>query len=204
MKKREEQIDIIIKTEWLMFQGVQNIGGRASCQDDCETFQIMRLSQYTNWSDEMLDCWHPFLLQCFGDGRNLVMEKYARMMEYTDTAYYDRMLASSLPKVPRQNYQLVNQIVERLVAWEQDFANQYPKLAGKGRPVTAEGDASGFTSMETYARGELLTFPTELLELYLAYIKELTAAGKNLSLMIEDTMVKLYGYASIAEAENSI
>ena len=55
--------------------------------------------------------------------------------------------------------------------------------------------------METYARGELLTYPTSLLQLYLDYIKELQAEGKSLSVMIEDTMVRLYGYNSIEDAE---
>ena len=92
----------------------------------------------------------------------------------------------------------------QLVSWEQEFAQRYPKLAARSRPVTAEGDASGFTSMETYARGELLTYPAPLLRLYLDYVKALAAEGKSLSVMIEDTMVKLYGYESIEEAENSL
>jgi len=200
-KQLQIQIEEIISIEWDMFQEVQNIGGRASCQDDFETFHIMRQSQYANWSAEMLACYLPFLRECREEGRNLVTEKYARMMEYTDTAYYDRVLAPALPRVPRLNYRLVNLIVQKLIAWEQEFAAQYPNLAGKSRPVTADGDASGFTSMETYSRGELLTYPTELLELYAAYIDDLEASGKSLSLMIEDTMVKLYGYESVEDAE---
>lgn len=195
------QIERIIKLEWDMFQEVKNIGGRASCQNDFETFEIMRRSQYSNWTPEMRVCWLNFLNECRNDGRNPVMEKYARMMEYTDTAYYDRGLAPALPKVPHGNYLLVNKITDRLVLWEKDFAACYPNLAGKSRPVTADGDASGFTSMETYARGELLTYPAELLELYLAYTDKLAAEGKSLSIMIEDTMVKLYGYKSIDDAE---
>jgi len=39
------------------------------------------------------------------------------------------------------------------------------------------------------------------LELYAAYLKELRAQGKSLSVMIQETMVGLYGYKSIGEAE---
>ena len=37
------------------FDKVENQGGRASCQDDYETFSIMRKSQYMLWSREMLE-----------------------------------------------------------------------------------------------------------------------------------------------------
>ena len=57
--------------------------------------------------------------------------------------------------------------------------------------------------METYARGEFETYPTELLQLYADYVENLKSTGKSMSLMIQDTMVKLYGYSSIEEAEAS-
>ena len=53
-EQRHGMIEEIIKTEWDMFQHVNNIGGRASCQDDWETFHIMRTSQYENWTDDLL------------------------------------------------------------------------------------------------------------------------------------------------------
>lgn len=201
MINKQLSISEIISIEWDMFQQVQNIGGRAECQDDPETFQIMRRSQYENWSDAMIESYLDYLRQCLDRGRNLVTEKYARMMEYTDTRYYDEYLAPALPTVPNINYRLVNQIVEQQIAWEQDFVVKYPRLAARSRPVTSEADADGFTSVETYARGELLTHPTSLLQLYLDYVQELKAEGKSLSVMIEDTMVRLYGYNSIEDAE---
>lgn len=204
MLNKQLQIDEIIAIEWNMFQQVQNIGGRADCQDDRQTFQIMRRSQYDNWSDAMLSCYLDYLRSCRDSGRNLLTEKYARMMEFTDTQYYDEYLAPAMPAVPHVNYRLINQIVEQLISWEKDFVREYPKLAGRSRPVTADFDAQGFTSVETYARGELLTYPTRLLQLYLDYVNELKVQGRSLSMMIEDTMVKLYGYKSIEEAEAQI
>ena len=41
---REELTDGIVAAEWFMFDKVNNIGGRADCQDDLETFSIMRRS----------------------------------------------------------------------------------------------------------------------------------------------------------------
>ena len=76
---RQKTIETIIRTEWDMFQQTDNIGGRASCQDDPETFYIMRASQYENWTDSMLSCWTSFLEKSKNEGRNLVTEKYGRM-----------------------------------------------------------------------------------------------------------------------------
>lgn len=201
---RRDAIEEIIKTEWDMFQQTTNLGGRASCQNDPETFYIMRTSQYENWNDEMLACWLDFARKCKNEGRNLVTEKYGRMMQFTDLHYYNKYLKDAFPTVSQRCYRLINSIVPQLIDWEQEFASRWPKLAGAGRPITSEGDASGFTSMETYARGELETYPEELLELYAAHVAALKAEGKSLSTMIQQTMVTYYGYGSIDEAEASI
>ena len=45
----------IAKMEFEAFDKVQNEGGRANCQDDWETFSIMRVSQYLTWNVPMLE-----------------------------------------------------------------------------------------------------------------------------------------------------
>ena len=125
-------------------------------------------------------------------------------MEYTDPHYYHEYVADHMPYVPEKNYRLIDEIVEIMVDWGKELAKRYPKLSGAGRPITADGDSTGYTSQETYERGELATYPTELLELYAAYLKELKAQGRSLAVMIQETMVRLYGYKSIDEAEASL
>ena len=39
-------IQQIVDIEWAFFDQVQNIGGRADCQDDYPTFLIMRKRQF--------------------------------------------------------------------------------------------------------------------------------------------------------------
>lgn len=202
--KKQELLDEIIGIEWDMFQHTNNIGGRASCQDDPETFYIMRAAQYANWTGAMLECWAGFIKQCAREGRNLVAEKYGRMMQFTDLHYFNKHIAPYIPAVPQGNYRLINAIVKAQIGWESEFSLRYPKLSRAGRPITSEGDLSGFTSMETYSRGELETYPTELLELYAAYVEQLQAEGRSLSIMIQQTTVELYGYSSIEEAEASL
>ena len=198
------QIEQIIDMEWDMFQHTENIGGRASCQDDFETFYIMRRTQYESWREDMVALYLDFAAACQRDGRNLVMEKYANMMQYTDLHYYNKHLKPYLPETPAASWPLINKIVKAMIAWELEFAELYPKLAGASRPITSDYDKYGFTSLETYASGELETYPVELLKLYADYVDELQASGKSLSLLNQEVMVKLYGYDSIEAAEASL
>ena len=198
------KIEEIIKIEWQMFQNVDNLGGRADCQDDFETFYIMRRSQYDNWTAEMVDAYSDFAARSQEEGRNLVSEKYARMMAYTDLHYFNKHLRDKLPAVPAKNFRLINKIVERLICWEEEMARRYPKLAGTARPIRSSEDKYGFTSMETYARGELETYPQELLSLYAEYVYKLQEAGLSLSQKNLNTMVAMYGYKNIEEAEGAI
>ena len=52
MERRELERQIVEK-EWLMFQQVQGVNGRAACQDDWTTFLIMRLSQFEGWDTDV-------------------------------------------------------------------------------------------------------------------------------------------------------
>ena len=97
MEEREALIDEVIEREWEQFQYVQNEGGRASCQDDHETFVIMRKSQFMNWTQELLESYRQDLIEAEAAHWNLLTEKYARMMESTAPERYAE-LADILPK----------------------------------------------------------------------------------------------------------
>ena len=45
--------DDIVKLEWDFFQHVQHIEGRASCQDDFETFYLQRKSQFDAFDQDV-------------------------------------------------------------------------------------------------------------------------------------------------------
>ena len=79
--KKEEIIAKIIVIEWKMFQDVPNIGGTAPCQEERQTFEIMRLSQAASWSEAALESYLDDLTEAQKQERNLMTEKYARMME---------------------------------------------------------------------------------------------------------------------------
>ena len=41
--------------EWDMFSSVNNIGGKADCQNDRDQFSVMREASYATWTSEMLE-----------------------------------------------------------------------------------------------------------------------------------------------------
>jgi hypothetical protein len=151
---REDMIDSIVEAEWKMFQDVPNIGGRAACQDDLKTFRIMRAGQSASWSDAMLESYLDDLNDAKRSGRNLLTEKYARMMRSTSPSEYAR-IEHLLQPIDPEAIELIDQIVKIVLEWEQELLEKYPYIVKRGRPLFSREDSIGVTSMETYLRGEL-------------------------------------------------
>ncbi len=53
-----------------IFDKVENEGGRASCQDNWDTFSKMRRSQYMAWPLPLLESWKSDLVRANEEGRN--------------------------------------------------------------------------------------------------------------------------------------
>jgi len=194
----DELVRKIIELEWEMFTRVQNKGGRASCQDDPDTFRIMRRSQFDAWDAGTRKSYMADLQTAQSDGRNLLTEKYAYMMQDTDPAAFGRIRAL-LPVIPGRKKVMIANIVNKHVLWQEEFGRGYPLLAKAGRPV--RGKANGTTSSETYLRGELGTYSENTLCAYWGHIQALEWAGQNIVFMIMENMVRLYGYSSLDDAE---
>ena len=199
----EPTTDKIIEIEWEMFGAVQNRGGRADCQDDPETFRIMRSSQLDAWNEAMRISYLNDLEQAREAGRNPLAEKYAYMMEHTFPAEYEA-IKGHLPPVSSEAKLLIERITMTQVRWLEDFAARYPYVAGNGRPIHSGEDSIYGTSFETYLRGELATYSLATLREYDAYVSSLLAEGKNLNEMILRNTSDAYGYASLEEAEKHL
>lgn len=194
-------INEIAALEWEDFQNVNNAGGRAACQDDKRTFEINRKSQFMAWNEPTLRSYLADLKAARAKGRNLLMEKYARMMARTHPEEYKK-LEPQLPTVSKEARALVDGIVYAQTSWQREFASSYPKLASRGRPVqSGDGDAAWLTSFETYLGGELLTYSIETLGLYATHIAMLKQQSVNMSLVSMEYMVKLSGFDSLEQAE---
>ena len=133
---KDELINRIIETEWSMFDEVNNEGGRAACQDDEWTFYAMRYSQHNAFSVEMLESYEQDIMDAVQKGRNLLTEKYAYMMEYTDPAYFEKNLRKHLPQVSAGKEEIVARAANLSIKFQQDFEKKYPAFAKAGRPLT--------------------------------------------------------------------
>lgn len=191
----------IIETEWTQFDKVQNRGGRAACQDDWKTFAVMRSSQFQVWTQALLESYRKDLRSAQKEGRNLLWEKYARMMEHTAPSEYEA-LKDTLPVLSLEKLYLSDLICAAHVLWQEELAEQYPRLTGHGRPIRKENDGPGITSFETYLRGELLTYSVESLRLYAAFVDKSKKERVNLCEQVLRNTVQQYGFSTLEEAES--
>ena len=203
MESMEELVDAVVMLEWKAFDKVKNVGGRAGCQDDWETFQIMRKSQYLTWNRTMLIQYRLDFEAANMAGRNLISEKYARMMESTVPEEY-KAIEKELPVIPKEKKAIMESILSIQVQWMEEFAARYPGLAKKARIIHTSEDKPWDTSYETYLRGELSTYSDAMLELYGRFIVEIAKNEQNLAKMIMMNTVKMYGYESLEEAHRKL
>ena len=201
MSRKDHLIEKIVNLEWEMFQNVKGIGGRASCQDDYATFEINRAGQAQSWSETALASYLEDLERAKCQDRNLLSEKYARMMASTSKAEYES-IKHLLPPLEEGVLPLVEKIVDIVLEWEQEMMKKYPNVIQRGRPIRSFQDAPNVTSLETYLRGELLTYSKKTLDHLYENYDQLRTAGTNGSEMILEHMVERFGYASLEEANS--
>lgn len=198
--RKEEVTEQIVALEWRQFQQVQNEGGRADCQEDPETFRIMRKSQFLAWTQEALDSYLEDLREAEEKHWNLLTEKYARMMESTAPKRYAK-LERWMPRRTEKRILMQEELIRKKLRWEEEFAKEYPNLAGRGRLLYTSQDTPWATSFETYARGELGTYSDRTIGLLKEMYGQMVKRGENLSYKIMENMVGFYGYQSLEEAE---
>lgn len=197
---KDKLINEIVDTELQMFISVNNLGGApAPCQRDQDTFYIMRYSQHQAFSEAMLELYKNDLHDAKVAGRNLVAEKYAYMMEFSDNKYYKEKLADKLPQIPEEKMIIVEACAKEMVGFNKDFKAKYPYLSSKGRPEEAKDD--GMISSYLYYIGELKTYSTITLMEMMMDITKAKKENKNLVYEIQKSTSSFYGYKSVDDAE---
>ncbi len=201
-KMKKSVTEKIVELEWEMFSNVSNVGGKASCQSDRQTFQIMRLSQAETWPEEVLASWLNDLETAQKDSRNLMSEKYAWMMESSFPDEFAR-ISDKLPHIDEDALTMIEEMVNLNLDWKLATEEKYPFLSGRGRPLRATQDTPWGTSFETYLRGELKTYSPETVRRLWQHTRNMLQQGVNMAEMELLNQVRRYGYQSLEEAEQA-
>lgn len=196
-------VEEVIRREWDQFQRTENDGGRASCQGNWPMFHQMRASQFMTWPEDLLRSYLDDLDEANRVGRNLVTEKYARMMASTAPDEYRERIEPFIPRLSDERVARQERVIAVQVAWARDFRGRYPKLGAAMRVLTTAEDTPEDTSFETYLRGELGTYSDRTMALYEAMVEDLQAAGRNLTEQTVANTVRLGGFADLEEAESA-
>lgn len=177
---KEEKIQKIISIEWAMFDLVNQGKSRASCQDDPETFLIMRQSQFDAWNEALIDSYLGDLLIADAQGNNLIELKYLYMM--CGLHLEELMEQADYPK--SEVRLLVAKIMGIMNAWSKQLMQEFPGLQLFSRPLSSMADYKGTVSIETYQKCELFTYSLTTLQLFYDYLLQLQSEHKNLPFMI--------------------
>lgn len=193
----------IISSEFLMFQKVVNRGGRAACQDNYQTFEIMRSSQFAAWSNDTVESYGQDLRQAVWAGRNLVAEKYAWMMQDTFPEEFEK-ISHILPPISTEKSSIIQEIMNLQTPMTAAMYQAFPATQIYGRSLHAESSHRSATSSTTYLRGELCTYSLNTLRLYQNHLRVLASQGRNLAIEILTHTVHRYGYTNLAEWNDSV
>ena len=196
-------VEHVVRQEWTQFQEVHNDGGRAACQSNWPVFHQMRASQFLTWSMALLRSYSEDLRQARANGRNLLSEKYGRMMQTTAPEQFEESIAPYLEKLDADRVEMQERIIAIQVRWVVEFRAAYPGLGQAMRLIHTSEDSQYATSFETYLRGELSTYSARTLDHYEALIEDCERKHNNLTEETVENTVKLGGFHTLNEAEAS-
>ncbi len=150
----------IVSIEWSQFDRVRNMGGRASCQDDARRFFVFRVAQYAAFPPSMLEPLCDELERSEREGRNLVQEKYARMMERTDPESFARDWKCRLEPLSPVKREVLDELGELMRGYVSGAARELPVSHGHARPdVSSDGRISSvdylLAELSSYSLGTL-------------------------------------------------
>lgn len=178
-KKREDTLKKIVINEWNFFTTVNNIGKRAYCQDNSFTFIYSRLCYWNIYNDIILTSYLNDLVNAKNENRNLVTEKYAYIMQYTDPEYFNK-IKKYLPPISDYKKNTVNSIMLIYINWEEEVKKNNPELLDNNRDLYNPSQSTARTTIEYYFKGELSSYSESTLNLILKYYLSAFQKGINL------------------------
>lgn len=197
---KQDLIDRILYLEWKMLISINAIDDPEGCRQDPATFEIMRKAQHLVWSEETLTSYLTDLELAESQQVNMAAERYAHMMKVTHPAEYEQ-IKQNLRPVCSEAVQLVDKTMAIFSVWNHNIDMRYPNIRSFGRPATEDGT---WTSVDTYLRGELLTYSVKTLSLCLQDLYQAQAQAINLSEVTLLNMAHCYGFQSLDDMEKRI
>ena len=161
----------------------------------------MRQAQFEAWNEAMLLSYLKDLMIAERTEHNLLAEKYGYMMQWTHPGEYAQ-ICEMLPPVSEEKKQLVEEIVAIELRQTEQFRAMYPNLGKCGRPLRAADDCYG-TSVETYTRGELMSYSVETLRQYWLHRYKMDRNKVLFPMIVMEATVRASGYHSLDEAEQA-
>ena len=173
---REPLLDDVIERELIMFQAVNNRGGTSACQERPETFRLMRWMFFSVMSDEYLASYLADLKSAEKNGRNYMVEKYARMDDLIPPVTSDMESVSAIADVEE--------------GWVTELSAKYPTTFPPNQGV-----------FRRYLSAELETLSASTLALYAQRVAEAQTNGENLARIRYENMAKRAGLPSLEARE---
>ncbi len=173
---REENINEVVERELEMFLNVKQESGPASCQQNPEMFRHWRWMIFSVLSDEYIESYLQDLIQAKEIGRNLLMEKYARM---------DNLIPCVSPNMDK--VQAIAQVERQ---WLVELAKEFPLQFSKQTE-----------RFDFYFTSEIETLSENTLDCYLDCIARAQKEKRNLAKERYENINARFNYPTLAEKE---
>ncbi|OXS27816.1 MAG: hypothetical protein BCS36_13335 [Desulfovibrio sp. MES5] len=161
-----------------MFLATPNEGGPASCQQRPDSFRLMRRMAHEPLSRATLASYLEDLRHAEAVGRNVMIEKYARM-------------DNRLP--PLKDSPLLDAIADAEAAFMREASARYPHV------IVSDGSAA----FKNYLRCELETLSPATLELYAQDLERARREGRNTAMERYSCLARLLGKGSLEDFEKA-
>ena len=172
-EKKEALIKEIVERELAMFLATPNEGGTSECQTRPQSFRMMRRMNHCTHDAATLESYLDDLKNAAAEGRNFMIEKYAR-------------LDNRLP--PLSHNPLLDKIADAECTFLREASEHYPHAI----------KTSGEQTFRTYCRCELETLSDRTLKLYADEVDRAVKEGRNLAEERYDNLWRMLGEGSLA------
>lgn len=168
-----------------------------------DTFKIMRKSQFELWSEELLKNYLQDLLAAEDRGWNLITEKYARILKYTDMVSYQK-IEHMIPQVPEETEEIIDMVVALQDEWMKLFEKHYPRLANAAKSIDVYENEENKATYKQVLKSELMTYSANTIYLYTTMIINFKKTNQNYIQKMMEITCKYYNYVMIDEAERNL